>query len=129
MNRILLLTCPTFDPLRSALYLNGWLLKTEDLNYNDPAIESLFQSFQELPHTETRQRELEGDFDPDWTWPDHVDFEDYFPARNVWDCTGQELRNAGYAVIIWTPEELKSVPRRHLEDAVISHGNEFLESY
>ena len=54
MKRVLLLTCPTFDPLLSALYLNGWLLKTEDLNYNDPAIESLFQSFQELPHTETR---------------------------------------------------------------------------
>lgn len=127
MNRILLLTCPTFDPLRSAMYLNGWLLKTEDLNYNDPAIESLFQSFQELPHTETHQRELEGDFDPDWTWPDHVDFDDYFPAQNQGSPTMQQaasiaLRLAAFDSDFWGPEKYQA-------ERVMTHLIEGLENH
>lgn len=36
------------------------------------------------------------------------------------------LRNAGYAVIIWTPEELAGVDPSDVEDASISYASEYL---
>ena len=37
-----------------------------------------------------------------------------------------ELRDAGYCVIIWTPEELGDADIDNLEDIVIERGNEYL---
>jgi hypothetical protein len=33
-----------------------------------------------------------------------------------------ELRNRGYAVIIWTPEELAGASRKHVEDRSVELG-------
>jgi hypothetical protein len=38
-----------------------------------------------------------------------------------------ELRDAGYLVIIWTPEELGDVDESHIEDALIERGNDMIE--
>jgi len=38
----------------------------------------------------------------------------------------RELRAAGYAVIIWTPEELGDVEAKHVEDMSISYASEYL---
>lgn len=38
-----------------------------------------------------------------------------------------QLRTEGYAVVIWTPDEVGDKNIRHLEDVVISCGSEFLE--
>ena len=43
--------------------------------------------------------------------------------------TVRELREEGYAVIIWTPEELGSCPRNRLEDLSIERGAEVIEHY
>jgi hypothetical protein len=40
--------------------------------------------------------------------------------------TIQDLRAAGYAVIIWTPEELGEVAPEFVEEMSISYGNENL---
>lgn len=37
------------------------------------------------------------------------------------------LRHRGFAVAVWTPEEIGSMSRRHLEDAVVEHGNMVIE--
>ena len=37
------------------------------------------------------------------------------------------LRDAGYCVIIWTPEELGDIDSGALEDVVIERGNNFIE--
>ena len=42
--------------------------------------------------------------------------------------TVAELRAEGYAVIIWTPEEIGDADAGHLEDIAISRGNDYLES-
>jgi hypothetical protein len=39
-----------------------------------------------------------------------------------------ELRDEGYCVVLWTPEELRECDIGHLEDIVISRGNEFIEN-
>ena len=39
-----------------------------------------------------------------------------------------QLRSAGYCVIIWTPAELGEIPIRYLEDIIIERGNDFIES-
>ena len=36
------------------------------------------------------------------------------------------LRDAGYAVIIWTPEEMGDTDPEWVEDCSISYGNEYL---
>ena len=41
--------------------------------------------------------------------------------------TVRELREEGYAVIIWTPEEVKNTPIRVLEDLTIERGWEVIE--
>lgn len=38
-----------------------------------------------------------------------------------------ELRDAGYCVVIWTPEELGETDTDRLEDIVIERGNNFIE--
>lgn len=38
----------------------------------------------------------------------------------------RELRHAGYAVIIWTPEEMKEVNPRRVEDRLIELGHEVI---
>jgi hypothetical protein len=38
----------------------------------------------------------------------------------------RELRNAGYAVILWTPEELNGVDPSDIEDQSISFAAEYL---
>lgn len=39
-----------------------------------------------------------------------------------------ELRDAGYCVVIWTPEELGNADANHLEDIVIERGNDYLSA-
>ena len=39
-----------------------------------------------------------------------------------------ELRDAGYCVVIWTPKELGDADIGDLEDIVIERGNEYLSS-
>lgn len=38
----------------------------------------------------------------------------------------RELRDAGWAVILWTPEELNGVNPSHVEDMSISYASEYL---
>ena len=38
-----------------------------------------------------------------------------------------ELRHRGYAVIVWTPEELDGVSHRHVEDRSIELGHQVIE--
>lgn len=42
-----------------------------------------------------------------------------------------ELRDAGYVIVLWAPEELgenfSAADEEHLEDLVISRGNEIIE--
>lgn len=38
------------------------------------------------------------------------------------------LREEGYCVVIWTPDELGESNSSHLEEVVIERGNIFLES-
>lgn len=40
----------------------------------------------------------------------------------------QQLREAGYAVITWTPEELANASPRRVEDRCVEAGNDFLDS-
>ena len=40
----------------------------------------------------------------------------------------RELRSEGYAIIMWSPEEIGDADVNQLEDLVISRGNDYLES-
>ena len=40
----------------------------------------------------------------------------------------ESLRHRGFAVIIWTPSELKFASRRHVEDRSVELGWEVIES-
>lgn len=42
--------------------------------------------------------------------------------------TVTNLRDAGYLVIVWTPEELIGVDLGHVEDRVIELGNEVIDN-
>ena len=46
---------------------------------------------------------------------------------NYRDMTVRELREEGYAVIIWTPEEIENTPINVLEDLSIERGWEVIE--
>lgn len=37
------------------------------------------------------------------------------------------LRDEGYLVIIWTPEELGDIDASHMEDMLIERGNDMIE--
>lgn len=39
----------------------------------------------------------------------------------------KQLRDEGYLVVIWTPEELGNVNIDDLEDTVISYGSDMIE--
>lgn len=45
------------------------------------------------------------------------------------ELTVDNLRDSGYLVVVWTPEELKNVDASALEDYVISKGNDYIEDY
>ena len=47
----------------------------------------------------------------------------------VTELTVDNLRDSGYLVVIWTPEELKNVDADALEDYIISKGNDYIEDY
>lgn len=38
----------------------------------------------------------------------------------------RQLKDQGYAIIIWTPEELQGTPARWVEEMSISYGCEYL---
>ncbi len=40
--------------------------------------------------------------------------------------TIQDLQSAGYAVIVWTPEELGAISPEWVEEMSISYGSEYL---
>lgn len=40
-----------------------------------------------------------------------------------------ELRDEGYCVIVWTPEEIGNADEGHLEDIATSRGNDYLASF
>jgi hypothetical protein len=37
------------------------------------------------------------------------------------------LRDEGYLIIIWTPQELDGIDPSHIEDALIERGNDMIE--
>ena len=37
------------------------------------------------------------------------------------------MRDEGYLVIVWTPEELGDVDASHIEDILIERGNDMIE--
>lgn len=41
--------------------------------------------------------------------------------------TVNELRTAGYLVIVWTPEELGNANKRVSEDVIVEFGNKVLD--
>lgn len=43
-----------------------------------------------------------------------------------WLTALREMREAGFAVIVWTPDELGDVSPRWVEDCSISYGSEYL---
>ena len=47
--------------------------------------------------------------------------------KDTWIKTVRAMRDAGYLVVIWTPDELGDVPPRHVEDVVIERGNDMIE--
>ena len=42
--------------------------------------------------------------------------------------TIEQLRSEGYAVVIFTPDEIKDANASHLEDILVERGNTFLDS-
>ena len=40
----------------------------------------------------------------------------------------EQLRSEGYAVVIFTPDEIKDANASHLEDILVERGNIFLDS-
>lgn len=49
--------------------------------------------------------------------------------KDEWKKVLREMRDEGYAVIVWTPEELGDVDPDWVMDASISYGNEYLIEY
>jgi len=47
--------------------------------------------------------------------------------KSVSEMTMNELRDAGYAVIVWTPEELRGASARRVEDRSIELGWEVID--
>lgn len=46
--------------------------------------------------------------------------------KKEWVDMLKEMRHEGYAVIVWTPEELGDVDPDWVEDASITYGHEYL---
>ena len=49
--------------------------------------------------------------------------------KKEWTEMLREMRSEGYAVIVWTPEELKDLLPKWVEDASVEYGNEYLIDY
>lgn len=47
--------------------------------------------------------------------------------RQVWREVLCEMRDAGYAVIVWTPEELQGVAPDYVEERSIELGHEVID--
>jgi hypothetical protein len=47
--------------------------------------------------------------------------------KTEWIPTIHAMRDAGYLVIIWSPEELGDVDASHIEDMLIERGNDMIE--
>jgi len=47
--------------------------------------------------------------------------------KTEWNNTIHAMRDAGYLVIVWSPEELKYVDNSHIEDILIERGNDMIE--
>ena len=43
--------------------------------------------------------------------------------------TLKELRDLGFVVVVWTPEELGDADPDHLEDLVIERGSDYLSTF
>ena len=52
-------------------------------------------------------------------------FEPIVDFRNK---TIQQLREEGYAIILWTPEEIEGVAPKHVEDRSVELGWEIIET-
>lgn len=46
--------------------------------------------------------------------------------KNEWLKVLRDMREAGHAVVVWTPEELGDVAPREVEDASIMYVNDYL---
>lgn len=55
----------------------------------------------------------------------------FFNFRNTMtpseDAAIESLRKAGFAVVVWSPRELRGVSPKSLESRVVQHGNEVIE--
>lgn len=73
-----------------------------------------------------------GKFEPLYDMAEGLCISDVAPECDV-TLTKEEtkaidsLRDRGFSVIVWTPEELGDIPRRRFEDYSISHGWELIE--
>ena len=43
--------------------------------------------------------------------------------------TVRTMREAGYMVIVWTPDELGDTNTSHIEDMLIERGNDMIEQF
>jgi hypothetical protein len=48
--------------------------------------------------------------------------------KTEWLKTIYALRDAGYLVIIWTPDELGDIDASRVEDMLIERGNDMIEA-
>jgi hypothetical protein len=49
--------------------------------------------------------------------------------KEEWKQALREMKAEGYAVIVWTPDEMGDIDPEWIEDASISYGNEYLIDY
>jgi hypothetical protein len=56
---------------------------------------------------------------------DTIDALNATPDANI--MTVRELRHLGYAVIVWTPDELGTCAPKYVEDGSIEHGWQIIE--
>ena len=61
------------------------------------------------------------------TTPNATQWVQWSKTMKIHDKTVQDLRAEGYAVIVWTPEELGDCSTRTMEDSSIEHGSVIIE--
>lgn len=47
--------------------------------------------------------------------------------KQEWINAIYQMRDAGFLVVVWSPEELQYVDSRHIEDILIERGNDMIE--
>jgi hypothetical protein len=47
--------------------------------------------------------------------------------KTEWQIAMKAMRDAGYLVIIWHPDELGDIDASHVEDMLIERGNDMIE--